>query len=141
MRYFFVMIFLLAFVAGCQEDITGAVVVVDQTPEFYTPPKDPVTHEMNISSFRFSPENIVIRVGDRIKFTNNDGRRHKIVEQSYHQFESGWLYVGNSYTHTFTNTGKVIVELIDYDMEHATYRRQRRTAPVRKTGTIEVIVR
>jgi len=144
MKYILIMIFLVAFVAGCESGTTtGDVIAVDldQITQVYSPPKNPVTHEMNISSFRFSPENLVIKVGDRIKFTNNNGRRHKVVEQSYRQFESGWLYVGNSYTHTFTQKGKVIVEILDYEVERATYRRQRRTAPIRKTGTIEVIQR
>jgi len=125
-------------VTSCSPTPTGNVVqTLDQQQPVFTSLKEPTVHEMNISSFRFTPSKVTIKKGERILFTNNNGRRHKVQEESYRMFESPWMEIGESYLHTFTQKGTYTVELLNFFDEFETKRRTRRSRTV-VTGVIEV---
>jgi len=138
MKKIILFIIILFVISACNSSTGNVVQDIQYQQVVLAPPKIPINHEMNISHFNFVPNKITINKGDRITFTNNNGRRHKIQEQSYRMFESPWLEIGQFYTHTFSNKGEITIELIDFDMQNPTKRRKRRQSSPLKTAFIEV---
>ncbi len=63
------------------------------------------THNIEISNFAFSPKEIKIKKGDTIIWTNKDSAKHTITSDSGNELDSDLLADGESYSHTFTETG------------------------------------
>jgi len=82
------------------------------------------TYAIGISGFTFSPETLVIKVGDTVTWTNQDSAKHTVTSDSGSELNSELLRKGEGYSHTFTQagiyeyhcephpymTGKVVVE-------------------------------
>ena len=63
------------------------------------------THLVDQKDFRFTPETIAIRAGDRVKFTNSDGALHNVFSPSkIHRFDVN-LRKGNDNIQTFDRAG------------------------------------
>lgn len=58
--------------------------------------------EVLIENHAFKPDSLTIKVGDTVKWTNNDTAGHSVV---FDEFESGILKKGDSYTHLFDTAG------------------------------------
>jgi len=83
-----------------------------ETNNTNTQANDTVTnHQIIIRNFQFEPNNLVIKLGDTVTWTNQDSLNH-IVASNPHPvhtdlpgFESGTLRPGDSYTYTFNKEG------------------------------------
>ncbi|MBT4868105.1 MAG: hypothetical protein HON53_23625 [Planctomycetaceae bacterium] len=65
----------------------------------------PRTHSVDQKDFRFTPETIAIRAGDRVKFSNSDGALHNVFSPSkIHRFDVN-LRKGNESIQTFDRAG------------------------------------
>ena len=64
----------------------------------------PVTEAVSIQGFAFTPAQITLRVGDTVRWTNQDAAAHTATANSG-QFNSGNLARGTSYQFTFTQAG------------------------------------
>lgn len=61
---------------------------------------------VDIAGFAFNPGTVNVKVGDTVKWTNNDGASHTVtVSAGPEIFNSGSLAKGQAYLHTFTKTG------------------------------------
>lgn len=129
---------LVLVLASCTTSPTGQVTNQEQYTPVTVQPSGPQIYEMNISRFDFVPKELVINKGDRVVFTNNNGKRHKIAEATYRQFESPYLEVGQSFTHTFSRQGKVTVEILDFEQERDAQSRSAGGIRVQKQGVIQV---
>lgn len=59
----------------------------------------------------FTPDEITIRVGDTIRFVNDDNVTHNVHSMTHdHEFDIGGQKVGEATTHTFTEPGVVKVQ-------------------------------
>ena len=66
---------------------------------------NPVSHDVEISGFSFSPSTLTISVGDSVIWTNMDSATHTITSDSGNELDSETFSNGNSYSHTFTTAG------------------------------------
>ena len=70
------------------------------------------THVVEIKDMKFVPKNIVIEVGDTIKWINEEGRHNVNGKQSHERNSDNPESFGNevgedwTYSHTFTKPGK-----------------------------------
>ena len=63
----------------------------------------PVTgNSVNIQNYTFTPNNLSVKVGDRVTWTNNDGFAHHVKSDV---LDSGVLNNGDTYSFTFKNAG------------------------------------
>jgi amicyanin len=62
-------------------------------------------NSVNIRNFAFSPSQINIKVGDTITWTNSDTAPHTVTSDSGSELDSPTISVGQTYSHTFANTG------------------------------------
>jgi len=61
---------------------------------------------VDIAGFAFNPGTVNVKVGDTVKWTNNDGAPHTVTASAGSEiFDSGSLAKGQVYLHTFTKTG------------------------------------
>ena len=60
---------------------------------------------VNIKDFKFVPADITVKVGDTVKWTNEDSAAHT-VESSDKVLKSDELSQGDTFSYTFTNAGK-----------------------------------
>lgn len=81
-------------------------------------------YSVDISGFAFSPETLTIKVGDTVKWINQDSAKHTVTSDSGNELNSNLLAKGDLYSYTFTTagtyeyhctphpymTGKVVVE-------------------------------
>lgn len=67
---------------------------------------DSTSNKVSIANFAFTPSNLTIAKGATITWTNNDSTPHTVTADD-NNFTSGTLNQGDSYMHTFTNTGTV----------------------------------
>ena len=63
------------------------------------------TYNVNIQNFAFSPQTLTISKGDKIVWTNNDPTTHTITSDDGNELDSGLIPSGESYSHTFDNSG------------------------------------
>ena len=63
------------------------------------------THYVEIKDFSFSPEEIRIKKGERIVWTNNDSVKHTVTSDSGIELDSPSLEKGETYSHIFDKTG------------------------------------
>lgn len=69
-------------------------------------PADAVaTNVVEITDFKFMPENIKVKVGDTVTWTNNDTVRHNVAGVDNELPEGPLLSQGETYTYTFTKPG------------------------------------
>ena len=60
---------------------------------------------VSIKNFKFVPQDIVVRAGTKVVWTNEDSAPH-IVESSDNSFKSDELSKGDTFSYTFTKAGK-----------------------------------
>jgi plastocyanin len=60
---------------------------------------------INIRGFAFSPENITVKVGTQVTWTNLDKVSHTAIALDS-SFDSGMLYNGETFTYQFDQSGK-----------------------------------
>ena len=65
----------------------------------------PQTYNVEIRNFAFAPSTLDVKVGDTITWTNKDNMQHTVTSNSGNELDSQYLSNGNSYSHTFTQTG------------------------------------
>ena len=69
-------------------------------------PSNPTsTKNIEISNFAFSPTTLTINKGDTIIWTNKDSASHTVTSDSGTELSSGTLSNGQTYSHTFSNSG------------------------------------
>ena len=61
--------------------------------------------KVSIKGFSFSPKTITIKSGTTISWTNEDSAGHTVTSDSGKELDSKLLSKGESYEHTFSNTG------------------------------------
>ena len=85
-----------------------ALVPTEKSPAFShsRPPKSRL-YSIDQKDFRFTPETIAIRVGDRVKFTNSDGALHNVHSRSKVQRFDINLRRGNENIQTFDTAGGI----------------------------------
>jgi len=66
---------------------------------------DPVTHNIEIINFNMNPNQLTIKVGDTIIWTNNDGASHTVTSDMSGELDSPLLSNGDTYTHKFDIIG------------------------------------
>jgi len=59
---------------------------------------------INIANFAFSPNNLNIKVGDKVTWTNNDSVTHHVVSDTG-VFDSGDMSQGQAFNFTFNTAG------------------------------------
>ena len=65
----------------------------------------PQTYNIEIENYAFSPSTLTVNVGDTIIWTNKDSTQHTVTSDSGNELNSQYLSNGNTYSHTFTQTG------------------------------------
>lgn len=66
----------------------------------------PITHEVNIVNFAFSPTEIKIKVGDTVVWQNKDKVAHTVTSDDGIEMNSRFLNEGERYSHTFNTIGE-----------------------------------
>jgi plastocyanin len=66
----------------------------------------PVTHQVKIVDFSFSPSSLSVQKGDTVVWTNHGTVNHTVTADNG-SFNSGSLSPGQSFSHTFTTGGVV----------------------------------
>ena len=67
----------------------------------------PASHEVSIRNLRYEPAELNIKVGDTVKWTNDDDREHTVVSRDKEaKFKSPVLHQGESWSMTFDKAGK-----------------------------------
>jgi plastocyanin len=66
----------------------------------------PVTHQVKIVDFSFSPASLSVQQGDTVVWTNHGSVDHTVTSDNG-SFNSGSLSPGQSFSHTFTSSGIV----------------------------------
>lgn len=69
-----------------------------------TPTASASGNSITIASFSFSPQNLTVKVGTKVTWTNNDGVAHTVTADKG-AFNSGPLSNGQSFSFTFTKAG------------------------------------
>lgn len=69
--------------------------------------------EVSLKDFRFTPSEIRVKVGQTVRFKNDDSVRHNVVQATLDQAHSGnygfaapTLMAGDSWTYTFNTPGE-----------------------------------
>lgn len=62
-------------------------------------------HNIEIQGFAFSPGELIIKSGETVTWTNLDAASHTVTSDNDAVFESPLLKKGQSFSHTFTETG------------------------------------
>ena len=62
-------------------------------------------HDIEIQGFAFSQEDLKIKAGETVTWTNLDGASHTVTSDKDAVFESPLLKKGQSFSHTFTEAG------------------------------------
>jgi len=75
--------------------------VVAATPQQQTPK----SYNVEISGFAFQPQQITIKTGDIVVWTNQDSVSHTIKSDTGNEISSSSLSKGATYSHTFTQPG------------------------------------
>ena len=90
-------------------DVTGNTMAANFTSTFTTAAAGPVTRDVSIGDFAFSPATITINVGDTVRWTNNGAIVHSTTSGTSPtadgKWDSGLLSNGQSFSFTFTQAG------------------------------------
>jgi len=70
-----------------------------------TEPQPSTTDKVDIVGFAFDPASIAITKGTTVTWTNKDSAQHTVTEIKINGFSSETLNQGQTYTHTFNETG------------------------------------
>ena len=71
-----------------------------------TEPQPSTTDKVDIVGFEFDPATIAITKGTTVTWTNKDSAQHTVTEiKTNNGFSSETLNQGQTYTHTFNETG------------------------------------
>ena len=92
------------------DEKTGALaesIVALRVPRKTTIPvaKSVITHTVDQIDFRFTPETIAIRLGDKVRFTNNDDRLHNVQTHDGLKPFNFNLNPDGEHFHTFLRAG------------------------------------
>ena len=93
-----------------QQTLPAASTPVNQTPAVTAPPAasvpaiQPVTKNISIQNFSFSPATLEIKTGDTVVWKNLDSAPHVVVENNG-KFTSPTLGQGEQFSFTFTAAG------------------------------------
>jgi plastocyanin len=68
-------------------------------------PSDPASYVVDIRGFAFSPRTLVISVGSKVTWENEDDEPHKVAETN-HAFTSPPLDTGEGFAYEFKTAGK-----------------------------------
>jgi len=67
----------------------------------------PAGHEVSIRNLRFEPAELTIKVGETVKWTNDDDRDHTVMSRDKEtKFKSPILHQGDTWQMTFDKAGK-----------------------------------
>jgi plastocyanin len=66
----------------------------------------PVTHQVKVVDFSFSPASLTVHAGDTVVWTNHGSVAHTVTADNG-SFNSGSLSPGQSFSHTFPSAGTV----------------------------------
>ena len=69
------------------------------------PPSSPKTYSIDIEDFAYSIEELRIKMGDTVVWTNQDNVMHTVTSDSGNELDSEFLSKGESYTSTFNTRG------------------------------------
>jgi plastocyanin len=84
---------------------TSSVLQQDDRSEDESQQQMAGTNEVSIDNFAFTPEKLVVTVGTKIKWTNNDTARHNIDFLNDDMEDSDLLSQGEIYEYTFNKVG------------------------------------
>lgn len=62
------------------------------------------TNQVQMQNMAFSPNNITIKTGETVVFTNNDSVDHTVTANN-NSWDSGNLKAGGTFSHTFDTAG------------------------------------
>jgi plastocyanin len=65
----------------------------------------PKTYRISISDFSYNPTSLIIKKGDIVIWTNMDDVKHTVTSDSGNELSSELFGNGESYSHTFENSG------------------------------------
>ena len=65
------------------------------------------TVRVSMKDIRYVPANVTVRVGDKVRWTNDDPVAHTVTATSGARFDSGNIDAGGHYTYTPTGTGRI----------------------------------
>ncbi len=65
-------------------------------------PGDGTLHQVSIKGFAFTPQEVTIKVGDTVTWTNEDAARHTVTGGAW---DSGDLAQGQNYSRLFAQAG------------------------------------
>ena len=91
----FSLFIIVVILAGCSQQPTPSA----------SPSASSGVIEIEISNFNYAPSSINVKVGDTIRWTNKDIAPHTVTSESGSELSSQTLNIGQSYSHTFSNTG------------------------------------
>ena len=66
---------------------------------------NPVSRDVEIKNYAFSPKSLTINAGDSIVWTNEDSVSHTVTSDSGDEIKSGTLSKGQTYSNTFSEKG------------------------------------
>ena len=82
-------------------------VLLSRTLKNFRPREEPQTVMMDQVDYRFVPETIAIRAGDRVKFTNSDAALHNVMAIGGTELLNVSLYRENDHVHVFQKAGNL----------------------------------
>jgi|SRR3989344_1517358 len=99
---------------------TNENTALPENNETITPQQDQVqTNYIEIIAFGYSPNELTIRKGDTVTWTNTDTRTsHTVTSTSGGELKSKFLKNGENYTHTFEKEGKFFYYCIPHTSVH-----------------------
>jgi len=95
---FLSLIAILIIASGCVKSSSPATT---QFPEV----EDQVTNSVQIIDFAFQPDEITIKKGETITWTNQDEEQHTVTSDEGTELDSELLSNGQTYSHTFNEAG------------------------------------
>jgi len=85
----------------------AVVCLTDRKLRGLRPPSEPRTVTMGQEDYRFIPETIAIRTGDRVRFTNSDNTLHNVMALGGNDAFNVSLTQDNEHTQSFTRAGNL----------------------------------
>lgn len=103
-----------AFVAGCGSDNkkdsgAGAAATGEAAPATTTPSNDTKAGTVNVimQNNAFAPQNIKVKVGEKIHWVNNDSYPHNVTATKGDNFKSKDINGGATFDYTADKVGKI----------------------------------
>ena len=63
------------------------------------------SNSVEISNFAYSPQEVTVKVGDTVTWTNMDSAIHTVTSDNGNELDSATLSQGDTYSHTFESAG------------------------------------